>query len=129
MVNVKLVFKCRTNDGETLLVSSTDGFCSVLSFSDKSLGEIAERQPIINVKEIKLGERPEKKEKENIEGGAVNILKPKKRIQPMLVKPMGEVVKEIMKEEIKESGEMVSTDLDTKMELQITEDIPIVISE
>lgn len=53
-----------SNDGNTLLVSSTDGYCSIVQFADGELGEIYEEQTIKDILAAKTAkEEPKKKKK------------------------------------------------------------------
>lgn len=54
-----------SNDGTTLLVSSTDGYCSIVQFSDGELGKIYEEQSIQDIiaSNKANNEEPKKKKK------------------------------------------------------------------
>lgn len=53
-----------SNDGNTLLVSSTDGYCSIVQFSDGELGEVYEEQTVKDILATKSAkDEPKKKKK------------------------------------------------------------------
>ncbi|KAG5677943.1 hypothetical protein PVAND_007657 [Polypedilum vanderplanki] len=58
-----------SNDGKILIVSSTDGFCSIIHFSDEELGKIYKEksiQDIIELKTVKIDSKKKKKTKKLI---------------------------------------------------------------
>lgn len=59
-----------SNDGNTLLVSSTDGYCSIVQFADGELGKIYEEQSIQDIIALNTAKEQTKKKKK--------VKKPKK---------------------------------------------------
>lgn len=64
-----------SNDGKVLLVSSTDGYCSIVHFSNGELGQIYKEkslQEIIDAKTVKISEPKKKKKVKKATNGKVN---------------------------------------------------------
>lgn len=54
-----------SNDGNTLLVSSTDGYCSIVQFNDGELGKVYTEQTIQDILAAKTAKDEPKKKKKN----------------------------------------------------------------
>lgn len=54
-----------SNDGNTLLVSSTDGYCSIVQFNDGELGKVYTEQTIHEILAAKTAKDEPKKKKKN----------------------------------------------------------------
>ena len=61
-----------TNDGKTLLVSSTDGYCSIVQFGDTELGQVYKAQTLDEILASKSfkDDQPTKKKKKNKKNGS-----------------------------------------------------------
>ena len=49
---VQISFYQRSSDGNTLVVSSTDGYCSIINFKEGELGQIYQAQEVINENDL-----------------------------------------------------------------------------
>lgn len=97
-----------SNDGNTLLVSSTDGFCSIVQFAEGELGEIYKEQTIENILATKTAkDEPKKKKKVKKAGGGKKEDEKEKSstVDDMLVdleSPLSEISLNNLPESIKE---------------------------